>query len=226
VHQVVQVLRSGTLVIPGFGRVKGQRIALVGFSLGSFIATIEASTYDDVDGVILTGYSHTVGPAAEASFDAVYPAALDPKFAELGLPPDYLTTIPGTRPGLFFHLPGVDPANLALDEELKQTVTVGEFGDIFPSLPASTGVNVPTLLVVGDFDFIACQEPSCSESDSLENEAAFFAPEACLEIDVVPDAGHSLNLHRNARDWFAIARDWSDRWLGPSTKVALPPSCI
>jgi pimeloyl-ACP methyl ester carboxylesterase len=226
IHQVVQVLRSGRLFVRGFGKVKGERIQLVGFSLGSFISTIEASTYDDVDGIILSSYSHTVGPAGDASFGTVYPASFDPKFADLGLPPDYLTTIPGTRTFLFFYEPGVDPANLALDEELKQTVTVGELADIFPSFAASSGVHVPTLVVVGDYDFIACEAPSCSESDSLADEASFYPPDACVEIDVIPNSGHSLNLHLNAQDWFAVARDWSDRWIGPSTLVPLPDSCI
>lgn len=43
-------------------------------SLGSFIATIEGSTYQDVDAVVLTAYSHTLGPAAIASFSLAYPA--------------------------------------------------------------------------------------------------------------------------------------------------------
>jgi hypothetical protein len=28
-------------------------------------------------------------------------------------------------------------------------------------------------------------------------------------------AGHALNLQRNTRAWFAIARHWSDRHFGP-----------
>jgi pimeloyl-ACP methyl ester carboxylesterase len=225
IHQVVQELRSGRLVVPGFGRVKGERIQLVGFSLGSFISTIEASTYDDVDGIILSAYSHTVGPVGDASFGLVYPASFDPKFADLGLPPDYLTTIPGSRTFLFFYEPGVDPANLALDEQLKQTVTVGELADIFPSFAASSGVHVPTLVVVGDYDFISCEEPSCTESDSLADEASFYPADACVEVEVIPDAGHSLALHLNAGEFFAIAREWSDRWIGPSTKDPLPATC-
>ena len=225
IHQIVQLLRSGRQVVRGFGRVRGEKIELVGFSLGSFISTIEASTYDDVDGVILSAYSHTVGPAGDASFGDSYPANLDPKFAGLGLPDDYLTTIPGTRADLFYYLPGADPYNITLDEQLKDTVTVGELADIFPSQSASLGMHVPTLVVDGDFDMISCLAPSCTASGSLDNEASFYPTDACVEIEIVPDAGHSLNLHLDAQDWFAIARDWSDCWVGPSSRTPLPATC-
>src|SRR3954451_13242460 len=72
VHQIVQALRAGDLVVPAFGRVRAERIALVGHSLGSLISIQEAATYGDVDGVVLTGLSHTITPAlGDVSF---YPA--------------------------------------------------------------------------------------------------------------------------------------------------------
>lgn len=224
VHQVVQKLRSGTLVVPGFGRIRAQRVQLVGYSLGAFISTIEASTYNDVDGIILGSYSHTPGPAAFLTQVLSYDAVLDPKFA--GLPiTNYLTTTPGDRGTLYFHLPTTDPTVLALDEQLKETVSQGENQDIFPSLGASLGVKVPTLVVVGDHDFIACNMPSCTATGSLANEASWYPPEACVEIKIVPDAGHALYLHLNAQDAFAVQREWSDRRVGASTKLPVPQPC-
>jgi len=38
--------------------------------------------------------------------------------------------------------------------------------------------------------------------------------QACLEAYVLPTAGHSINLHLNAPDWFAAALAWSDRRVG------------
>jgi pimeloyl-ACP methyl ester carboxylesterase len=224
VHQIVQQLRAGTTIVRGFGRVVARRIELVGFSLGSFIATIEASVYDDVDAVVLTAYSHTLGPAAYASFDLAYPANLEPAFADL--PDGYLTTLPGVRSELFFHTPGVDPAILALDEWIKQTYTIGELTDIFPSLPASLGVRVPTLLVVGDRDMMSCEAPSCTATGSLANESANYAPEACLELAIIPGAGHSLNLHYAADSAFAAVREWSDRRVGPDARVDPSDPCL
>ena len=224
VHQVVQQLREGRHVVRRFGRLRARRVELVGFSLGSFIATIEASVYGDVDGVVLTAYSHTLGPAALASFDLAYPANLEPAFADL--PDGYLTTLPGVRSELFFYTPGVDPAILALDEQIKQTYTIGELADIFPSMPASLGVEVPVLLVVGDEDLMSCEAPSCTATGSLANEAANYAPEAGFEMVIIPEAGHSLNLHYAAGSAFEAIREWSDRRVGARPMFDPPGRCF
>jgi pimeloyl-ACP methyl ester carboxylesterase len=91
------------------------------------------------------------------------------------------------------------------------------------------GIRVPILSVVGQYDAVFCTAPSCPEAQA---EPAFYdchsqsagarnlvaticAPRAELELVVVPNAGHNLNLQRNAPAWFAIARHWSDRHFGP-----------
>lgn len=224
IHQVVQALRSGTKVVPGLGRIRAERVQLVGSSLGAFIATIEASTYHDVDGVILSSYSHTLGPAALLTQVLSYDARMDPKFAHLPIT-NYLTTTPGARGPLYYFVPGADPANILLDETLKQTVTIGEDQDIFPSLFASLGVTVPTLVVNGDHDMITCTAPSCTATGSLANEAMFYGPDACVEIQIVPDSGHALNTHLNAPTAFSMIRAWSDRRVGASTKRPAPEPC-
>jgi pimeloyl-ACP methyl ester carboxylesterase len=90
-------------------------------------------------------------------------------------------------------------------------------------------IRVPILSVVRQYDAFFCTPPSCPEAQA---EPAFYdcrsqsagargvvaticAPRAELELVVVPKAGHQLNLQRNARAWFAIARHWSDRHFGP-----------
>lgn len=217
VHQIVDSLRAG-FAVPGLGVVRDNPIELVGHSLGSFISTIEASTYDDVDGVILSGYSHVAGPGIATLVSTIIPAAFDPKFAGLGLPLTYLTTAPGTRGLDFYYLPNADPAVVALDEQLKDVATLGEELDLSgPTYAASAGVGVPTLIVDGDYDLIDCLAPSCSASHSLDNEASYFPPEAQLQVVVLPDAGHDINLQKNAQDWFAIARRWSDANVGTSS---------
>jgi pimeloyl-ACP methyl ester carboxylesterase len=219
VHQVVQALRSGSMVAHKFGRLKAERILLAGFSMGAFISTIEASSYNDVDGVILTGYAHDFGPGTSMAAANSYPAAFDPKFAGLGLPFDYLTTVPGAAWGdIFYHRPNADPKVIALDEQLKGLFTLGEVMDLAPSFPASFGVRVPTLVAVGNYDTFPCLEANCQATGSLNDEASYYPPEACVEVELIPDAGHSLNLHLNAQEWFAIARGWADRRIGPSTK--------
>jgi len=205
--------------------VEGNRVMLVGHSLGSFISTIEASTYHDVDGVILSGYSHSTGPGAETLQASLYPASLDPKFAGAALPPLYFTTLPGTRAGDFYFTPNADPAVIALDEELKQTSTLGEVNDIAASFAASMGITVPTLVAVGDFDTVDCRDPSCSASRSLVTEPANYSPEACVRVIDIPESGHDLNLHRNAPLWYALATTWSELFVGSDTRRPPPLTC-
>jgi pimeloyl-ACP methyl ester carboxylesterase len=225
IHQVVQVLRSGTLLVPGFGFVKGEKVELVGHSLGSFTASIEAATYDDVDGVILSGYTHTVGPGGFLGFSLAFPAAFDPKFAPLGLAFDYLSLSQSSRDILFNYLPNMDSAAEQADYDLRMSVPAGDLADIFPSFPATFGMHVPTLLVVGNFDSIACAANDCTASNTLATEPGNYPADACLEMQIIPNAGHALNIQLNAQDWFGVAREWSDRRVGVSTMVPPAQSC-
>jgi len=140
VHQIVQALRGGDLVVPSFGRISAEKVVLVGHSLGSVISIQEAATYGDVDGVVLTGVSHTITPALNEIFAVLYPANLDPRFP--GVPDGYLTTLPGTR-DVFYFPPSRDPLVLAIDEETKETVTVAELDTAVPALFLSPGIHVP-----------------------------------------------------------------------------------
>jgi pimeloyl-ACP methyl ester carboxylesterase len=225
IHQVVQELRSGARHVHGFGHVRAEKVELVGHSLGSFTASIEAATYDDVDGVILSGYTHTLGPGGAAGLTLAFPAAFDPKFAALGLAFDYLSIDQPARDLLFNDLPDMDPAVRQLDYDLRMSVPAGDLADIFPSYAATFGMHVPTLLVVGNHDSIACAGNDCLATDTLATEPANYPADACLEMQVIPEAGHALNLHLNAQDWFAVAREWSDRRVGVSTTAPAPQSC-
>jgi pimeloyl-ACP methyl ester carboxylesterase len=221
VHQIVQALRGGDLFVHSFGRIRADRVALVGHSLGSVISIQEAATYGDVDGVVLTGVSHTVTPALnDVQF---YPASFDPRFA--GQVPDgYLTTVPGTR-GIFYYLPSVDPLVLALDEQTKETVTLGELNTAVPGLGFSTGVHVPVLVVVGDFDGAFCNPPSCTASGSINAEPSFYPADACAEAVAIPNVGHDLNLHFQAPQAYDTILDWMDRRVGSNPKRPAPSPC-
>ena len=222
VHQIVQALRGGDLVVHAFGRIRADRVALVGHSLGSVISIQEAATYGDVDGIVLTGVSHTITAAlGDVSF---YPASLDPRFAGQSIPDGYFTTVPGTR-GIFYHLPSVDPAVLALDEQTKETVTLDELNTAVPALGFSTGVHVPVLVVVGDFDGAFCAPPTCSASGSLATEPSFYPADACAEAVAIPNAGHDLNLHFQAPLTYDVVLNWLDRRVGRNPKAPAPSPC-
>ena len=227
VHQVVQALRAGLLLVPAFGFVRAERVMLVGHSLGSFIAVAEAGTFGDVDGVLLSSFAHVSGPSTILARQLVYPAAFDPKFAGSGLPLDYLTTLPGRRDDLFYFTPMADPEVIAVDEELKQTVTVGELIDGPNVTPLAINIHVPTFISIGDFDFFGCFPPSCTAYDFLGKELtpANYSADACVEGAIIPEMGHDQNLHVNAQDWFDVALEWADRRVGASTKTPPPQPC-
>lgn len=207
-HQIVQDLKNGII-----GGKTFTKVVLVGHSMGSAMAINEAATHQDVDGVILTGYIHgTFNPtgAGTASND-IYPAFLDPKFAGLGLAPGYLTTKPNTRGQIFYYAPTADPAVIAIDEQTKDLVTDATFATFFPTFVSheSNTIHVPVLLIVGQFDFLLCDQIlGCTTSGVSANETSFFDPQAQLRINIIPNTGHDINLHTTAGVWFGIAQNW------------------
>jgi pimeloyl-ACP methyl ester carboxylesterase len=209
IHQIVSALRSGSLTDRRGRPVLFQRVVLVGHSFGSNIAWTEAGTYADVDGLILTAISHDpTPPGAPLTQTYAYPAELDPLFANAGLPTGYLTTIPGRRDELFYYLPGASSAVIAVDEATKDTLPIGMLFDQFTTYGLTQNIHVPVLNVVGDFDTLACQLPSCTGSGSIASEGNFYPPDARYTQLIVPNAGHSLNLHDNAPFWYRRALDW------------------
>ena len=191
---------SGTI-----GETAFQRVVLVGHALGAIVALAEASTYHDVDGVVLSGISH-FSPSAEYLDD------------------DYLTTPPGARQASFQVGPATDPGPqlLALDEVTKETVTTAELrtaGAVLTSV-ASFAIRVPVLMGAGQFDpgvcgcAYICASLEASEAAFAIAEAPFFAPDACLETVMIEDAGHYLNLEPTAPATFALIRAWSDARVG------------
>ena len=222
VHQIVQALRGGDLVVPSFGRITAERVVLVGHSLGSVISIQEAATYGDVDGVVLTGVSHTVTPVINEIFAVLYPANLDPRLP--GVPDGYLTTLPGTR-DIFYFPPSRDPLVLAIDEETKETVTGPELDTAFPALFLSPGIHVPVLVIVGDHDLAFCGEPTCSASGSLAAEVNFFSPDACVETAAIAGVGHDLNLHFQAQTAYDVILEWMDRRVGSDLNEPAPSPC-
>lgn len=224
VHEIVQALRGGDLVVPSFGRIEAERVVLVGHSLGSVISIAEAATYADVDGVVLTGVTHTITPALGDIFAILYPASLDPRFAGSGIPDGYLTTLPGTRT-IFYYVPSADPAVIAVDEQTKETVTGAELATAPPALGLSTGIHVPVLVVVGDFDQAFCNPPSCTESDTLAIEPGFYPPDACAEAVAILGAGHDLNLQFQAQEAYDVVLEWMDRRVGSDPRVAPADPC-
>lgn len=208
--QLISDLRTGSYGGPAF-----QKVILVGHSVGSAISIAEASdaSLTPPDGVILTSFIHFVDPV-EVTFlgTEVHPADLDPDPRFQGLPPGYITTDPGTRGQIFYYLPNADPNVITEDENTKDTATDSEFTSFFSiaASPISQSIHVPVLEVVGQYDNIFCFGTfDCTNTANVQQyEASFFAPDAHLQVQIIPQAGHDLNLQLNASVWESAAAQW------------------
>jgi pimeloyl-ACP methyl ester carboxylesterase len=210
VHQVVTAMR------PRF-----DTIVLAGHSLGSAISVIEAATYRDVDGVVVTAMGHRLNALGLAPIATTFvPAVLDPKFLGRALDPGYLTTRAGTRYAL--HQPGPHIANaIAFDEATKDVAAPSELVDaalLGTVTPYTALVDVPVLTAIasGDPTFCGPLATDCGTSASYRAaEAPFYGPGAQLEAYVLPGYGHSLNYAPNAPSLHAAVVGWLERKVGP-----------
>lgn len=213
VHQIVGHLRAG--------RVNGtpfRRVVLVGHSMGSVISTLEAATYHDVDAVILTGIAHLISAkvAAEGFATRVHPAMTDPQLRGNDSDPGYIATKPGTHRATLFHSPTSDPRVIAADEATKDQVSATGAADAVAGFqsPASLGINVPVLGVLGDKDFLFCNPLArdCSSADALlRQEAPYYSPAARFSLYVLPGAGHCLTLYPTTGEYREATRTWITR---------------
>jgi pimeloyl-ACP methyl ester carboxylesterase len=217
-HEVVGHLRAGHAGGVSFGKV-----VIAGHSVGSGVVAVEASTYHDVDGVILTGITHlpalpvlVLGAAL-----GLQPVLLDSRLSALGSDPLYFTTKPGARAGLFYAEGDADPAVIAADEAVKDQVSVPGMGTVAVFgivLPATKGITVPVLQVVGEKDVLFCgllALRDCSDAGVLHaQEAPYYADPSKLTTYVLPGAGHSVALHENAGDYRDATRSWLQERVG------------
>ncbi|HEU5158000.1 MAG TPA: alpha/beta fold hydrolase [Streptosporangiaceae bacterium] len=215
-RRLVQGLRSGSLVARKF-----ERVVVVGHSYGSGIAIMEAARHKDVDGLIITGMLHAFTELYGEVRGFFHPGTEDPVVGPTNPPPGYLTQQPGRRATMLEYEANIDPAMSKLNEAIKSTGTLGEGETLEQTYDAasSLGVGVPVLVVVGEHDalFGGKDVDFNRSSEAVHSfEQAYYSPASRLETYVIPRAGHSLNLHYNARTWFAIARDWIDRLVPPA----------
>ncbi|HKS44964.1 MAG TPA: alpha/beta hydrolase [Amycolatopsis sp.] len=220
-HQVIEALRAGRVSKRQFSQV-----IYVGHSLGSKTGWVEVSRYRDVDAFAQTASLHAFNSDTLTEFGGeVHSASDDPRFAALGLDPGYVTTKPGIRK-IFYHLPTTDPEVLRFDEQHKDVGSQAESAgtrQLVAAPPEETvtrNIDVPVLSVVGQYDALDCGDPggaACSDPQQVRNfEGRYYSAAARLTVAIVPDAGHDLNLHRNAPDTDQIVNRWIQSVLRPS----------
>lgn len=219
IHQIISHLRAGRV-----GGVRFERVILVAHSLGSGVATLEAATYHDVDGVILTGTTHRVSPLEVLKSFAIYlhPVPLDPRLRNRGGDPGYATTRPGLRGSIFYAINDADPQVITADEATKDEAPPIGVGTalVFGNLgPISREINVPVLVAVGENDFAFCGSlaSDCSSAEALRRqEAPYFAQAAHLSTFVLRGSGHAITLHLNTDEYRKATRSWLRVWFDRS----------
>lgn len=225
VHQVIQGLHNGSITGTPFGKV-----TLVGSALGSVTAWEEAITYHDIDGLIITGLLHHVSPTLAAAVATdLYPANLDPKFADSGLDSGYQTTRPGTRAALFYGQGDADQNVINEDEATKDIVALGELNEALPVIPSplSQQINVPVEIIVGSQDGFFCDAtgPCASSTSVLNEESPYYSSQACLQADLVPSAGHAVALASNNSVENNDTITWLNSHIGTTTSFSPPSGC-
>ncbi|WP_103382608.1 alpha/beta hydrolase [Pseudonocardia dioxanivorans] len=232
IHQLIDKLKQGQI-----GDIPFEHVTTVGHSYGSVIAWFESSLYNDTDAVIATGYTDRVGAANALPLILTGgPAALDPVTS--GEPwatdPGYLQVRQSSRniPALY-HAENADPAVIEKDNELANTVTVPELAT-FPE-PEYDGmhknITIPTFSINGEYDTLVCgadqqecatdatQDASPEELEAASTrlqqwEAPAHSSASCFRAAAIPDAGHDINLHRNAQQAFAQIAYFADEASG------------
>ena len=218
IHLVVQMLRG-----MGFGGIE-----IVGHSLGSQIVAVEAGTYRDVDGVVLTGFSNHGNLAGDATAALGFePAALDPAFALAGYDPLYMTFRTHGLPQ-FYDPATTDPGVVAADDATKSVATATEVAGSLAqgsSLAGPTSqISVPVLIVNGEHDGLFCGfGTACDSAANLQrDEAPFFGASPCLSTAVVAQTAHNLDLSTTAPQTYAAILAWSVGHVGLNGRPPAP----
>ncbi len=216
-HQLVSLVRRR-----GFANV-----VVGGHSHGSIVSLFEAAHYRGVDAVVLTGLAHNVNlvNVTIGAYAQMRPAMLEPRFADRPIDPGYTTFAPVVRRRWIHDPANTAPKVLALDESLKETdtpadeATEAEFGRDFLNPVIGSRVNVPVLLALGGHDLFMCGPAQgatdCTDARTVAAaEQPYFSPAARLATFVLPGAGHSFALERNAPDFHTALLTWAARSVG------------
>jgi pimeloyl-ACP methyl ester carboxylesterase len=202
-NEVVQQVRDGSLTIDPVDSV-----VWIGHSLGAVAAYDYGARYNDVDAFVFTGSVHFMKP----SFLGLMTNNLEPAGPDAG----YLTTKPGTRDDLFYRPASADPAVIAQDEALKDTITNGEIVsglallNVAPAQSPTQAIRKPVAVVMGEFDNLVCGGTdglTCTPTALRTMEAPYFTNATRLDVMVVPGVGHS-HLHLNAPALYTAITDW------------------
>jgi pimeloyl-ACP methyl ester carboxylesterase len=189
------------------------KVVTNGHSFGGLTIEYEASTYHDVNGLIVSGFGHDLDVTDPNNpFVAnTIPASDDPMFAAEPWAPGYFTTAPGSRCTVFSYPGDVFAANCATEEQTKGTLPVGELSTVVqdsydPNMTKQ--ITVPVLWALGVNDNLWCgQTHNCYTSSAPTLEKSFWQPGLLTEY-IAPAAGHSINVDYGAPAFYTETLLW------------------
>lgn len=190
-HQVAQHLKATA------EKNTFEKLIYVGHSNGALISTFAQALYGDAQAVVNTGWLNTQ-----------HSVPVDGSVLVELLNQGPYIRIPGEMRGaLFYDAAHSDPEVVAYDNEVADTVTRGQFGDLltmltYPELIPAGDIRVPVMVQLGDMDLVA------SASYAVE-EAKMYPRAPSVWVDTLVNTGHVFNGHYGKeRGWAAI-----DLWL-------------
>jgi len=230
-HQVIAQLRAGNIGSRAF-----QKVMWVGSSYGAAYGWVNATRHPgDIDGYIFTSIMHYTKPSfmATLALPAIIPACVDPVFSSLGLDCGYISTALGSIGPVYFYEPTAAPGMLGsggiYDTVIRDVVSLPLLGEslavlggitltvngpVFTPMPVDTdfarGVNVPSLVVIGDRDNIFCGAPdglACDEDSIQAFEAPYYGHTP--EVYVARESGHAFALQLSAQESFRAMLRWA-----------------
>lgn len=211
VAQVVASVKAGSL-----GKSYSQ-VVLVGHSIGSLLSLGAQASYGSADGVLLSGFTHTLGLGLFERLGAkVVPALQDPVVMVKNAIPagdlGYVSIVGGRS--AFYDAGDADPALVTADENSRseQSGALNAFEALTVNV---SSIKVPVLIANGVLDVAFCAQgkagatTDCSSAATLKTaEQAFFTSASPLDTYVLPGAGHNLNLTLQAQTWYGGALNW------------------
>ncbi|PHH77390.1 hypothetical protein CDD80_667 [Ophiocordyceps camponoti-rufipedis] len=208
--------------LPG-GQHQSSKIVLVGHSFGSALTTMVASQYPGLaDGIVLTGFSQVYNflPTYILASDFIsvrsrpwlssYPEGYVVSQSAVGVQTDYFG--PHNFDPVIMYQATARRVPIALGELMTLAVLYG---------PSILQLTVEANVIDRDLPFCG---GNCSSTAIINNmapnilEAARpnFASASVFETNIVPRAGHALNLEFSASLTYDVILDFIDRNLPPS----------
>jgi pimeloyl-ACP methyl ester carboxylesterase len=189
IHQIVQKLRKGEYTLPDSPTIKFSKVVLTGHDVGGEVAEIEAYSFHDIDGLILTWADQGFTPLViERATVAASKWCTESSSGYVHFVSDQ-----EFRTLLFYN---ADPRVIAEADALRNPNPCGIIRSSPPDVPIDKAslsqIKVPVLIVFGENDTLVWTNKGEKEQE------ANFSGSTDKHTRFIPEAGHFLMLERTA----------------------------